>query len=144
MHYFKELIIMAILSAGTQGAQAAAELDTQLQVTGLRSQKGTINVAVFHGAEGFPADPSKAFRRLIIEIPATGLPVTKLSLPEGSYAISLFHDEDGDGVLKKNMFGVPVEGLGFSNNPKWRMAPPNYDACKLVVTGQEIVVHVKY
>ena len=144
MHFRKAFLIMTLLGVGAQSVLATSELNTQLQVTGLRSQKGTVNVAIFNSSEGFPADTGKAFRRLIIEIPASGLPTAELALPKGSYAISLFHDEDGDGVLKKNMFGVPVEGLGFSNNPKWRMAPPGFDACKILVTGPEIVVNLKY
>ena len=39
-----------------------------------------------------------------------------LELPEGEYAILLYHDENANGKLDKNVFGMPKERYGFSNN----------------------------
>jgi uncharacterized protein (DUF2141 family) len=39
------------------------------------------------------------------------------NLAPGSYAVSIQHDEDGDGKLKTNFIKMPKEGVGVSNNP---------------------------
>lgn len=42
---------------------------------------------------------------------------TVVTLPKDDYSISVFHDENGNGVLDHNIVGMPTEGYGFSNNP---------------------------
>jgi Uncharacterized protein conserved in bacteria (DUF2141) len=46
---------------------------------------------------------------------------TCLALPQSST------DENGNGVLDKNFFGVPVEGYGFSNDARGSMGPPAFE-----------------
>lgn len=38
-------------------------------------------------------------------------------LPPGRYAIQLFQDHNGNGQLDQSLRGVPLEPVGFSNNP---------------------------
>jgi uncharacterized protein (DUF2141 family) len=38
------------------------------------------------------------------------------NLPYGKYAVSVFHDENGNGMLDHNFLQFPAEPLGFSNN----------------------------
>ena len=40
-------------------------------------------------------------------------------VPHSTYAVRLYHDEDNDGELDTNMFGVPQETFGFSNDAGW-------------------------
>ena len=44
-------------------------------------------------------------------------------VPEGTYALSAFYDENGNGKLDYNFLGIPKERAGVSNNysglPKW-------------------------
>ena len=41
---------------------------------------------------------------------------TSIYVPIGEYAITLYHDENGNEKLDKNVFGIPKERYGFSNN----------------------------
>jgi len=41
---------------------------------------------------------------------------TSKDVPAGKYAIAAFQDENAEGKLSKNMFGVPKEPRGFSKN----------------------------
>ncbi len=45
------------------------------------------------------------------------------SLPFGSYAIALFHDENGNGKMDRNFIGIPSEPYAFSKKEKskWRI-----------------------
>ena len=48
-----------------------------------------------------------------------------ISLPDGNYAISCFHDEDDNEVLTTNFLGIPKEPYGFSNNARGKFGPPS-------------------
>ena len=49
-------------------------------------------------------------------------------LNAGTYAVSVFHDENNNGTLDRNWFGFPTELTAMSNNPKRRMHRPTFDA----------------
>ena len=44
----------------------------------------------------------------------------------GRYAVKLFHDRNGDGELATNLFGIPSEPFGFSNNAPAQFGPPAF------------------
>ncbi len=60
--------------------------------------------------------------------PVTGTTVTVRfdSLAPGPKAVRLFHDENSNGKLDTNFFGIPSEGYGFSNNPRSRFGEPSF------------------
>ena len=66
-------------------------------------------------------------------------------LPPGDYAISVIHDENGDGRLN-TFLGIPREGFGFSRNPRMRMGPPRYEECRIAVNGASMreAIQIKY
>ena len=47
-------------------------------------------------------------------------------LPFGRYAISAYHDENGNGELDTGLFGIPSEDYGFSNNARGGFGPPDF------------------
>lgn len=49
------------------------------------------------------------------------------SLTPGPRAVRLFHDENSNGTLDTNFFGIPTEGYGFSNNPRNRFGEPAFE-----------------
>lgn len=48
-------------------------------------------------------------------------------VPPGKWAVRLYHDENDNGKLDTNFFGIPTEGYGFSNNVQGRFGPPSFD-----------------
>ena len=48
------------------------------------------------------------------------------NLPAGRYAVSLFHDENGNTRLDANPAGIPTERYGFSRDARGRMGPPAF------------------
>ena len=64
--------------------------------------------------------------------------VTFSGVPPGVFAISVFHDEDGDTELKTNFIGIPKEGIGFSRDARARFGPPGWDDAKLVLEPGEV------
>lgn len=48
-------------------------------------------------------------------------------LAPGKYAIAAFQDLNDDGEMNANMFGMPVEPYGFSNDARGQFGPPSFD-----------------
>ena len=50
--------------------------------------------------------------------------------------MAIYHDENRNGKLDKNVIGIPKEHMGFSNNAKIELTPPGppaYSAVKFDV-----------
>lgn len=100
---------------------------TQLtvRIERVKAERGPVFCDLFNAGEGFPG-PSPIIGGSL-ELAASGAPVcTYTDLPAGAYAVSVIQDENSNGSLDSNAFGVPTEGYGVSNNvipatsaPKW-------------------------
>ena len=67
------------------------------------------------------------------------------AVPAGTWAVSVIHDEDGDGDLRTNFIGMPREGVGSSNDPKPRMGPPRWSDAKFDLDADlAIEITVRY
>ena len=74
--------------------------------------------------------------------PATTVNIaTYPNLPPGKYALSCFHDLNGNGKLDTNWMGIPNEPYGFSNNarpqfraPKWAEAAFDWNGAGRVIS----------
>ncbi|MDP4535120.1 DUF2141 domain-containing protein [Alkalimonas collagenimarina] len=62
----------------------------------------------------------------------------------GTYAVSVFYDVNDNGKLDTNLFGIPKEPTGVSNNVTGRNGPPKFeDASFEVKTGQSIQLQIR-
>ena len=64
------------------------------------------------------------------------------NLPDGEYAIALFHDINGNGKLDmkmNNLIGLPAEKYGFSNNAIPIMGAPDFETCKFELKGNRTI-----
>ena len=119
-----------------------AQLD--LTVAGLRSTRGELLVCVTERPDHFPdctGDPAARH----VTFPAARPALRFADLPSGEYAIALIHDENGNGRLDTRL-GLPIEGVGFSRNPRLMFGPPKFAAARFAVTDQGIAetVRMKY
>jgi uncharacterized protein (DUF2141 family) len=122
------LVLLAIWSLGLLfGFSGPVDTGTiRFEVTGLRSSNGKFMIELFNQSEGYPSDPSKAMRLLTLPIVNKVCVDSFTNLPYGAYAISGFHDENGDGVLNSNWLKIPKEGVCASNNAKGHFGPPSF------------------
>ncbi|WP_347084338.1 DUF2141 domain-containing protein [Bacteroides uniformis] len=98
-------------------------------------------VAIYNSEETFMKKPLTAFR---IDVKDTSLSIPCQGLPTGTYAISLFQDENGNGKLDTAVFGIPTEKYGFSNDAQGVMGLPSYDKCSFTFSGDTtLVIHLK-
>jgi uncharacterized protein (DUF2141 family) len=119
----KKLILLLICSGIGLGLSAQ---ELKMRITGIKQGKGDILIAVFSGEDGFPSDTKKAIE-LLRATPVGGKAELVLkTLAAGRYAISLFQDTNGDGILNTNLLGIPKEGYGVSNNAFNTFSAPSY------------------
>jgi uncharacterized protein (DUF2141 family) len=113
-----------------------------LNVVNIKANKGIIQVLIFKSQDGFPEDIDKAVKSLSIPVKNFSASVVIEDLSPGKYAVSLFHDEDGDGKLKKNSVGLPIERYGFSNNPTLFFGPPSFSKCAFSVGSSPVLIEI--
>jgi uncharacterized protein (DUF2141 family) len=58
------------------------------------------------------------------------------SIPNGNYAIALYQDQNGNGKLDTNIFGIPTEPYAFSNNKVPVFSEPSFEKCKFQFNQQ--------
>ena len=138
------VLSIACLSAPVAAAESA---DLVLHIDNLRNSKGNLLICVTQNAKQFP-DCSKDIKAQRLVLPTSSVsnvPVT-VSLPApGQYAVSLVHDENGNGKLD-TLLMVPREGYGFSRNPRISFGPPSFAKASFSFDGEAIEkrIQVKY
>ena len=117
-----------------------------VNVHGVRSDKGTLKAKLY-------GDNPDDFLRKGKKIDSHRVPAEKnttvlcLYAPQlGTYAIAVYHDENGNKKLDLNWVGLPSEGFGFSNNPSIFLASPNpEEAAFQVENGRtKIDINLRY
>ena len=126
--------ILAAAGFAALVAVQAPAADLTVEIRGIRSDDGRVLLAV-HGPESkdtFPSGDAVAAAR---HEPARAgtLRFVIDDLAPGRYALSAFHDENGNGDLDTNLVGIPTEGYGFGNDAKATFGPPDFEAAAVTV-----------
>ena len=104
-------------------------------VEDVRSDAGQIYISV-QTAEEYMADRGTGGS---IETPEKGTMRLDYDVPAGTYAVSVWHDEDDDGVFDRAENGMPLDGWALSGDGEgW-----HFDAVKVKVEGNGTIVRVR-
>lgn len=110
------VLILSILSLLTQAA-VADEMsgDLTLMVGGFSNDRGQVVTNLFReGDDVIKID--KAYLQAGATISGNRAQLVFRNLKYGKYAVSVFHDGNGNGTLDHNFLHFPAEQMGFSNN----------------------------
>lgn len=139
MKKFASITSMAVLGLSLF-ASAAQAGDLHVEVQGINEIKGDVRLAVFN-------QKGQWLKQALISksVSATQLSVNVLfeNLPEGEYAVSVFHDLNSNGRLDSNMVGMPTEPYGFSNDAAGSFGPPSFDAAKITLNQDKKTISVR-
>ncbi|MFK7905986.1 MAG: DUF2141 domain-containing protein [Chitinophagales bacterium] len=120
--------------------------ELKVKITNIKHDKGKILAAIYSSKEDFLTTPLQ-YRASEIEAGKTSVEIIFEGLEANEYAISIFHDENGNGILDKNMLGIPKEPFGFSNNARAKFSAPSFEDCMVGLTSSEststIAIEVK-
>ena len=123
----KSILVLVILFAGVMQAQNA---NLEVNISGFKNDNGKVKVGLYNSEFSFLKTIYKSQASDIKNETAT---VTFTDVPKGEYAVSVYHDENSNGVMDKNMFGIPSEDYASSNNAKGVMGPPKYADAKFKI-----------
>lgn len=133
-------ILAVIATLAATGAAHAASVE--VRVTGVTGAKGQIVVSACDKATFLKTCPYTA------KAPAAagGVTVRLPNVPAGQWSFIAFHDEDGDGVMKKTKLGLPADGVGLSREPKARFGPPKFEdsAIDVGAGATSVAIGLKY
>jgi uncharacterized protein (DUF2141 family) len=141
---------MRLLALALIAAAAAPTATLRVHLRGLRSDAGKAGCTVYATAADFPKNPDKAVAKQWAPITKTAAgfdaTCTFEGLAPGVYAVSVLHDENGNGTMDTGIFGIPKEGYGASGNKLPSFSPPKFDDAKLTVPAgpTEIDVTLRY
>lgn len=112
----------------------------EVVVTGIREAKGDILVGLFNNDGDFL---KTAIQGKVVKASKEGVTVVFENLQEGDYAVSVLHDENGNGEMDKNVMGIPKEGFAFGNNAMGTFGPPSFEKSKVVVKKAKVRQELK-
>lgn len=129
---------------GAPSAHAQTETETitegaslVVSIKGVRaSLGGRLYIGLFDNAESFP-ERSARFRQARADVEGPRARVEFEDLPPGRYAIAIFHDENGNAMFDQGLFGIPLEGFGFSRDAEVMFGSPSFDDAAFSVTTPE-------
>lgn len=61
------------------------------------------------------------------------------NLKSGKYAVAVYHDENSNEKIDTNIWGVPEELYGFSNNVRGTFGPPSLEKQLFELHGAVII-----
>lgn len=109
-----------------------ASYDLEVQVDGIPNTKGTLFIGLFNSSASFP-EYGKQYKGVVVVHEGKSHTYQFKNLPKGNYALAIYHDENKNGKLDKNVFGAPTEAYGFSNNARETFSAPSFSAAKIVL-----------
>jgi len=119
-------------------------IDISVEVTDIEKRGGKLYIGLYDKKDDFK-DISKTYKSRVVNINSSSIKIVFKNIPKGIYAISVFHDENKNGKLDKNFFGIPIEGYGFSNNIRPILRGASFDESKFELdNNKKIVIGVGY
>ncbi|WP_066650037.1 MULTISPECIES: DUF2141 domain-containing protein [Sphingomonas] len=132
------LVAPGALAAARPG-QAGAVLT--ITITNIRATTGKVHVDLCRQTEFL-----KTCAVIAETKPVRGTTVITLpNVQPGDYAVQATYDQNGNGKVDRGLFGIPKEGVGFSNDAPIRLGPPSWKDAVFNVSGDKaITLRMRY
>ncbi len=110
------------------GSIHASTHSITVNITNVKAKKGNLIVALYNSPTTW-LSTDKQFRVLTIPADKSEISASFTGLPHGDYAVSMYQDENSNGICDRSFFGIPIEKIGFSNNIVPRLFKPTFKEC---------------
>ncbi len=136
------LLLIPVLTAAGSGAGTGAQTTGTLVVTlsGMKDDAGSLVYAMWSGPDGWLE--SNTVREGSVPVVGGTSTIRFEALPFGEYAISAYHDRNGNQKLDTGLFRIPKEPLGTSNDAKIRFGPPRYEDAAFRLEQSELAIEI--
>jgi uncharacterized protein (DUF2141 family) len=101
---------------------------------------GVVRCALYAAPQDYM---KKSFREVVGSVSGGHAVCVFAHVTPGTYSMASFHDQNNNDKLDTGIFGIPTEGLGFSNNAKGTMGPPKYKDASFAFSGGSLVQDLK-
>ncbi|MDQ2879518.1 MAG: DUF2141 domain-containing protein [Pseudomonadota bacterium] len=131
---------LATIAAAGIGASPPPPGTLTVRVTNVRNAKGEVHIDICPQAyflkDNCPYAASAPAR--------TGVTVVVVhNVPAGHYAVQAFHDENLNHKVDRALFGIPKEGVGFSNDAPIHLGPPKWADAVFAFNGGDQTIQLK-
>lgn len=130
------LIIFNLFSEGNKSAKLT------VNITNIKNDTGFIYLALINNESAFLKASDSNALKFKSEIRDNKASFVIDSILYGTYAAVCFHDQNLDGELNRNFFGLPAEGWGISNNPDVKFGPPGWKECKFDILSDSLRIDI--
>jgi uncharacterized protein (DUF2141 family) len=116
-----------------------------LTLDNVRSDQGTLMIAVYSNSAGYESvDPMSAAIQIALPAVKGTSDITLSNVPNGEYAMVIFHDENSNGTLDMAE-SIPTEGYGYSGATD-KFTIPNFESASTSVgdSGGEAKAQLTY
>jgi uncharacterized protein (DUF2141 family) len=131
-----KLLIAGLLALSAAAPGAAAPLT--VEIDGVRSGTGLLYVSV-QTREQFMQNRGVAGS--VVTAPDAGLHRFRYDLPAGEYAVSVWHDDNGNGQFDKNENFIPLDGWAMVGGGELR-GEPRFEQVRTVVGNGPVTVRM--
>lgn len=131
----------ALADPACAGAPTPTASKLVVQVVGVRPAMGEVAITLYpDDRRRFLAKGGKLHRQ---RVKAQASVRACFWLPQGAYAVAVYHDRDGDRDFDRTLVGLPAEGFGFSNDPETKTGLPPLSAVRFRVGAGERVMPIQ-
>ena len=130
---------LMVLSGWHINAQAGP---LTIHVIGIDPGKGFLRLALYDRPDQFLGSGALIVKSVPVSA-ATEIEILIPDLPKGQYALSVFQDDNSNGRLDTNWLSIPKERYGFSNNPRSKFGPPDFNEARFEMTNGGINLKVQ-
>jgi uncharacterized protein (DUF2141 family) len=115
-------------------------IEISVKIPKISNNKGKVYFALYNSKENF--DNKEAYQVAVGTIANKKTAVTFKNIPQGTYAITCYHDKNDNKQLDFIGF-IPTEDYGSSNNP-FNFGPPRFKSSKFNVATENITITIKF
>jgi uncharacterized protein (DUF2141 family) len=109
-------------------------------IKNIRKNKGYIRAGIYK-KEGYGQLSLKhCMLSNAAEAKDSSITIKLANIPEGNYAVSVWHDKNANGKCGKYFIGWPSEDYGFSNNARGRYGPPSFKKSGFHYSGKDTII----
>jgi uncharacterized protein (DUF2141 family) len=131
------ILTLAVLATTFVSGQ---KVNLTVEMDNFKNNTGVVKVGLYNSAGSFLGQTYKKLESKIANQKAT---VIFEGVEKGEYAVSIYQDENLNGLMDKNFFGIPSEDYMASNNEKGSFGPPKYEKAKFIINdNSKIVINI--
>ena len=121
------LLLMSLMSGIVDLQAQESKHNIDIEITNISSDKGTLYVALHNSENTWLGD---RYMNTIAKSTNGMATVTFNGVPEGIYAVAIWHDKNDNQIFDTNFLGIPKEATAASNNASGFMSAPKWKDAK--------------